>query len=88
MDQTINQDNDSELGDTLGYDEKTYEMIDNKDFLEKALTSFNDIEKEFITYRYIKNMTQKQIADILGVSQMYISRMEKKILDKFRTYLK
>lgn len=88
LDQSINQENDSELGDTLGYDEKTYEMIDNKDFLEKALTSFNDIEKEFIKYRYIQNMTQKQIAEILGVSQMYISRMEKKILDKFRTYLK
>ncbi len=88
LDQTINQDSDSELGDTLGYDEKTYEMIDNKDFIQKVLTSFNDVEREFITYRYIQDKTQKQIAEILGVSQMYISRMEKKILDKFRTYLK
>lgn len=87
LDQSVYQDNDSEFGDTLGYDEKTYEKIENRDFLQKALKSFGDIEREFITLRYIQNMTQKQIAEKFGVSQMYISRMEKKILDKFRTLL-
>jgi RNA polymerase sigma-B factor len=87
LDQTIYEDNDSELGDTLGYDEKTYEMIENRDFLNKTLKSFNDIEREFIALRYIQNKTQKQIAEKFGVSQMYVSRMERKILDKFRTLL-
>lgn len=88
LDQTVYEDNDSDLGDTLGYDEKTYETIENKDFLEKTLKSFNEIEREFITYRYIQNKTQKQISEKFGVSQMYVSRMERKILDKFRTFLK
>ncbi len=87
LDQSVYQDNDSDFGDTLGYDEKTYDKIENRDFLEKALTMFGDAEKEFITLRYIKNYTQKQIAEKFGVSQMYISRMEKKILDRFRKVL-
>ncbi len=87
LDQSVYQDNDAELGDTLGYDEKTYEQIENRDFIEKALKMFGEIEREFITLRYIQNLTQKQIAEKFGVSQMYISRMEKKILGKFRTLL-
>ncbi|HEY5585790.1 MAG TPA: SigB/SigF/SigG family RNA polymerase sigma factor [Ruminiclostridium sp.] len=87
LDQSVYQDNDSEFGDTLGYDEKTYEKIENRDFLEKTLKMFGEVEREFITLRYIQNLTQKQIAEKFGVSQMYISRMEKKVLDRFRTLL-
>lgn len=87
LDQNIYQDNDSDLGDMLGYDEKTYEKIENRDFIEKTLDMFSELEREFITLRYIQNLTQKQIADKFGVSQMYVSRMEKRVLDKFRTAL-
>jgi RNA polymerase sigma-B factor len=87
LDQSVYQDNDSDFGDTLGFDEKTYEKIENRDFIERTLEMFGEIEKEFITLRYIQNLTQKQIAEKFKVSQMYISRMEKKILDRFRTLL-
>lgn len=87
LEQSVYQDNDSEFGDTLGYDEKTYEKIENRDFIQKALKLFGDVEREFITLRYMQNLTQKQIAEKFGVSQMYVSRMEKKILDRFRTLL-
>jgi len=87
LDQSVYQDNDSDFGDTLGYDEKTYEKIENRDFIEKTLNVFGEVEREFITLRYIQNLTQKQIAEKFEVSQMYISRMEKKILNRFRTLL-
>jgi RNA polymerase sigma-B factor len=85
LDQAISPENESELGETLGYEEKIYEKIENRDFLIKTLSRFNEAEKDFITLRYMKNMTQKQIADKFGVSQMYISRLEKRILEKFRS---
>lgn len=87
LDQSVYQDNDSDLGDTLGYDEKTYEKIENRDFIEKTLGMVGEAEREFITLRYIQNLTQKQIAEKFGVSQMYISRMEKKVLARFRNLL-
>ena len=85
LDQNISQDNESDLQDLLGFEEKNYEMIENRDFIFKTLELFNEAEKDFVKMRYIQNFTQKQIAEKFGVSQMYVSRLEKKILDKFRS---
>lgn len=87
FDQTVYSDDDLELHETIGEEDTSFERIENRDFLEKSLERFNEIEKKFISERYFKNKTQKQIADALGVSQMYVSRMEKKVVDKFKTIL-
>ena len=87
FDQNVYSDDDLELHETIGSDDTTFERIENRDFLNKSLDKFNEAEKEFIKMRYFKNNTQKEIADRLGVSQMYISRMERKVLEKFRTIL-
>ena len=55
--------------------------------MKKSLDKFNDAEKEFIMMRYFNNKTQKDIAERLGVSQMYVSRMERKVLERFRRML-
>lgn len=87
FDQTVYSDDDLELHETIGAEDTTFERIENRDFLEKSLNRFNDAEKEFIRMRYFKGKTQKEIADKLGVSQMYVSRLEKKVLDRFRMIL-
>ncbi|MCX7923664.1 MAG: SigB/SigF/SigG family RNA polymerase sigma factor [Clostridia bacterium] len=87
FDQNIYAEDDLELHETIGSEDTTFERIENRDFLEKSLDKFNQAEKEFIKMRYFSNKTQKEIADKLGVSQMYISRMEKKVLEKFRKIL-
>ena len=60
----------------------------NRDFLEKTMENFNEAEKQFIRMRFFESKTQKDIAVYFGVSQMYISRLEKKTLEKFRKILK
>lgn len=87
FDQTVYNDDDLELHETIGADDTTFERIENRDFLEKSLSRFNEAEKEFIRMRYFRGKTQKEIAEKLGVSQMYVSRLEKKVLDRFRTIL-
>jgi len=87
FDQTVYSDDDLELHETIGEEDSTFERIENRDFLEKSLERFNEVEKKFIIERYFRNRTQKQIAEALGVSQMYISRMEKKVVDRFKTIL-
>lgn len=84
FDQEMFDGSSTELHETFGDNDNTFEDIENRDFLEKSLNMFNDLEKEFIKMRYYGNKTQKAIADKLGVSQMYVSRMERKILQKFR----
>ncbi len=87
FDQTIYNDDDLELHETIGIEDVTFERIENRDFLEKSLNRFNDAEKNFIRMRYFKGKTQKEIADSLGVSQMYVSRLEKKVVDRFRAIM-
>ncbi|HPD01312.1 MAG TPA: SigB/SigF/SigG family RNA polymerase sigma factor [Acetivibrio sp.] len=84
FDKNAYTDDDVMLYETVGQDDKTFEEIENKDFLKKSIDNFNDAEKEFIQMRYFGNMTQKDIARKFGVSQMYVSRLEKKVLERFR----
>jgi len=87
FDQNAYMDDDLELHETIGEEDNTFEKIENRDFLVKSLDKFNEAEKEFIIMRFFNNKTQKEIAQKLGVSQMYISRLEKKVLDRFRRIL-
>lgn len=88
FDQTVFEEDDLELHETVGEEDDTFEKINNRDFLEKAIENFSDTEKQFIKLRFFESKTQKDIATAMNVSQMYISRLEKRTLDKFRMILK
>ncbi len=88
FDQAVYDEDDLELHETVGEDDETFEKINNRDFLEKAMENFSPPEKQFIKLRFFENKTQKEIANHFNVSQMYISRMEKRTLEKFRMILK
>ncbi len=70
------------LGSVLGRDDESFERIENHDFIRFCMGLLNDTEKVIIEQRYMGSKTQKQVADILNVSQMQVSRMERKILSK------
>lgn len=70
--------------DTVGGDDKSFMMIENKDFFDYCLKSLDEKEREFINLRFYKEYTQKQISELWNVSQMQISRFEKKLLSKLR----
>ncbi|MEA4854476.1 MAG: sigma-70 family RNA polymerase sigma factor [Christensenella sp.] len=76
------------LGNVLGQDDASFEQIENHDFLNYCMSLLSDTEKQIIEQRYLGNKTQKQVADMLNVSQMQISRMERKILGKLAAVYK
>lgn len=53
--------------------------------LKEAFKYLSDEEKELIINRYFKDLTQSEVADILGVNQVYVSRLEKKALTKMKS---
>ena len=81
------EDKDIQLLDLIGETDKSFDIIENKDFLEKAIEKLNEVEKKVLKDRFFSQKTQMQVADELQVSQMTISRMEKKIIEKFRKEL-
>ncbi len=70
------------LGNVLGQEDASFEHVENHDFINYCMSLLNDTEKKIIEQRYLRNKTQKQVADMLNVSQMQVSRMERKILSK------
>lgn len=60
------------------------EKIVNKMLVEALLDELNDMEREIIDMRYFKEKTQTEVAKCVGISQVQVSRMEKKILLKLR----
>ena len=95
IDEPINIDsegNDLSLSDILGTDIdvifKSVEDSDNKKVLNTAIRKLNDREKIIMQMRYgfngIDELTQKEVADKLGISQSYISRIEKKVINHLK----
>ncbi len=98
LDEPLNIDwdgNELLLSDILGTDNdsvyKDLEYDAERQMLVQAMKSLNEREKQITEMRYglneHKEMTQKEVADHLGISQSYISRLEKKIILELREYL-
>ena len=72
---------------TKGLDDET-----NKELLKLEIDKLNDRDREIIELRYGLNgkeeLTQKEVADLLGISQSYISRIEKKVIKKLGVIIK
>ncbi len=71
------------LVDMLGREGESDEIV-NKLLLEKLLGGLDEREKHLIQLRYFENKTQMQVAGKLGMSQVQVSRMEKKVLLRLR----
>lgn len=81
-----NKDNDSEMSfiEVLGKEDEQFSDIENKDFIERFIEKLNEIEKKILMGRFYQNKTQVNIAKDLDLSQMTISRIEKKIIAKLK----
>ena len=83
------------LSDIIGTDEdiisKEIEENEQKRAMYLALKELSKREQEILILRYGLNgqdeLTQKDVADLMGISQSYISRLEKKIIKKLRRKL-
>lgn len=97
FDEPLNTDwdgNELLLSDILGTDEDViYKDLETEveiSLLKKAMLSLNERERQIIELRFgvnrveNKELTQKEVADIMGISQSYISRLEKKIMARLK----
>lgn len=83
LDKTITGDKeDDTIGEKIVKEENDYDKLINKMTVETVLKILNEEEKKVIIYRYYREMTQAQVARIIGTSQVQVSRIEKKALIK------
>ncbi|MBQ2723752.1 MAG: RNA polymerase sporulation sigma factor SigE [Clostridia bacterium] len=94
LDEPLNVDqegNELLLGDVLGSDaEYVYDTVEEKverQLLHQGLQQLSERERAIVSMRFgidCQEKTQKEVADLLGISQSYISRLEKKIVSRLK----
>ena len=80
--------NERSLHALIADGEDGFEAFETKEALRSAMADFTDTEKLIVKYRFAEGLSQSDTAKRLGVSQMFISRMERKLLGKLREKLK
>ena len=89
LDKTIyySDGNDITLMDKIAEEVDRNERLVNRMALKKILSELDEREQNLIRMRFFEERTQTQVAEVLGVSQVQVSRMEKKLLLRMRSRL-
>ncbi|MBR1866006.1 MAG: SigF/SigG family RNA polymerase sporulation sigma factor [Lachnospiraceae bacterium] len=79
-----NDGNDIYLLDKLASERDEKETVLDRMVVEELMAQLDEVEQKIIRMRYFENKTQTEIARVIGISQVQVSRMEKKCLLKMR----
>jgi RNA polymerase sigma-B factor len=80
----VNKEGTHELADTLGSEDAEFELTELRIALGPALANLTHREQKILTLRFYGNLTQTEIADQIGISQMHVSRLLARALAKLR----
>jgi RNA polymerase sigma-B factor len=86
LDAAISSSDDGEaaLADFIGLDDKALELVEDFNALAPLIAELDDRERRIIHMRFVDELTQAQIGEHLGVSQMHVSRLISRTLAKLR----
>ena len=87
LDQQIGDEEDTDLGAMLGREDGGFEDVEMRDLIRKVMEKLSDAEKKILQMRYFEEHSQREVAAEMGVSQIYVSRVERKMLARFREAL-
>ncbi|ERJ85098.1 putative RNA polymerase sigma-B factor [Peptostreptococcaceae bacterium oral taxon 113 str. W5053] len=86
--ESSDDDRDINLTDLIGEEDDAFEKIEMRDLIQRGMSKLNEVERKILQDRYFDKKTQVAISKELGISQMTVSRIEKKIIEKFREEMK
>jgi RNA polymerase sigma-B factor len=73
--------------DIVGTRDKGFELVEQQEMLQSVLHVLSDREKEILHWTFVENKTQKDTGEVMGISQMHVSRLQKKAIEKLRREL-
>jgi RNA polymerase sigma-B factor len=82
---TSSEDGEAALADFIGIDDNALELVEDFNALAPLISQLDDRERRIIHMRFVDELTQAQIGEHLGVSQMHVSRLLNRTLAKLRT---
>jgi RNA polymerase sigma-B factor len=81
---SIGDDEEIDPLETIGTDEHEYELSENRAVLEPGFRILDERERRILHLRFFEGLTQSQIAQQIGISQMHVSRLIRRSLEKIR----
>lgn len=72
------------LGNVIGTEDDNFLMIENKDFVHYCMDKLDDTQRKFVRLRYYEEKSQSFIGKELNMTQMQVSRFERKLLKRLR----
>ncbi len=87
LQEPLNDDESSTLGSIISDNECEIDKLTERLALKEALKSLPEQQRQIIVLRYFKDMSQQQTGDILGLTQVKVSREEKRIINYLRQAL-
>ena len=72
------------LADAVGSDDAGFDLAEDRATLDRLLLSIGPREREVLRLRFVEDMTQAEIGERIGVSQMQISRLIRQSLARLR----
>ncbi|MDE6412102.1 MAG: sigma-70 family RNA polymerase sigma factor [Clostridia bacterium] len=88
LDKPVDEEDAMSFYEVIPAEENNLETIENRDALESAFSVLTKEERDLIEYRFVQELSQMETARRMNVSQMYVSRMERKVLNKLKERLK
>ena len=82
--QTSDDDEDLRLSSVLGAEDRGFADFENADVLRRSMAALTEQQREIIYLRFFENLSQREIAQRIGISQMSVSRAERSALEKMR----
>lgn len=75
---------DETMQDVLGQMDEAFEEVEDNAFIEEGLSALDERERRIVELRFFEGLTQSEIAARIGISQMHVSRLIRRSLEKIR----
>lgn len=82
-----NEENETALQDVLEDGKRFDDEIVTRMALSQAAEKLDKRDRQILVLRYFKNLTQSKVAEMMGISQVQVSRLEKKMLARMKEFL-
>jgi RNA polymerase sigma-B factor len=79
------EDESASLIDLLGHVDESYDLVEDRDAIASSWVSLPDVERQVIELRFMHDLTQREIGERIGYSQMHVSRLLRRALNRVET---
>jgi RNA polymerase sigma-B factor len=79
------EDEAAALVDLMGDDDTSYDLVESRDAIASTWRALPDVERQVLELRFMHDLTQREIGERIGYSQMHVSRLLRRALDRLET---